>query len=332
MLILGIETTCDETSAAVVEDGLTLRSNIVSTQEKLHLRFGGVVPEIACRAHVEAVLPVIDRAMEDARVTLREIDAIAVATTPGLIGALLIGLTSAKTLAWLMKVPLLAVNHLHAHIFASKLEFGHSLQFPTVSLLVSGGHTSLYLSQSETQHLLLGATLDDAVGEAFDKVAKLLGLAYPGGPEIERIAQEGNPVVPFPRPYLEPGSLDFSFSGLKTAVLYHYQGLQKTKERLSRKDIADIAASFQEAVIDVLVNKTLLALERHPVKGVVLGGGVACNSRLRNRLAQALENVPVRLYYPSPVLCTDNAAMVAGLGYYEYLEKNLASLEVEAAA
>ncbi|HHT9118264.1 MAG TPA: tRNA (adenosine(37)-N6)-threonylcarbamoyltransferase complex transferase subunit TsaD [Candidatus Hypogeohydataceae bacterium YC38] len=333
MLILGIETTCDETSAAVVEDGLILRSNIVSTQERLHLRFGGVVPEIACRAHVEAVLPAVDRALEDARIILREIDAIAVATTPGLIGALLIGLTSAKTLAWLLKVPLLAVNHLHAHIFASKLEFGHSLQFPTISLLVSGGHTSLYLSQSETQHLLLGATLDDAVGEAFDKVAKLLGLAYPGGPEIERIAQEGDPTaVPFPRPYLEPGSLDFSFSGLKTAVLYHYQGLQKIKGRLSKKEIADIAASFQEAVVDVLVNKTLLALERHPVKGVVLGGGVACNSRLRNRLAQALENVPVRLYYPPPVLCTDNAAMVAGLGYYEYLEKNLASLEVEAVA
>ncbi|MFQ5956436.1 MAG: tRNA (adenosine(37)-N6)-threonylcarbamoyltransferase complex transferase subunit TsaD [Candidatus Brocadiales bacterium] len=333
MLILGIETSCDETSAAVVEDGCNIRSNIVSTQEQLHLRFGGVVPEIACRAHIEAMLPVIDKALDDARIHLEDIDAVAVATTPGLIGALLIGLTTAKTLSWLLKVPLIAVNHLHCHIIASRLEYGEDLQFPTISFVISGGHTSLFLSKSETNHLPLGATLDDAAGEAFDKVAKLLGLGYPGGPEIDRMSLGGDPAsVPFPRPYLEAGSLDFSFSGLKTAVLYYYQDLQKCKETLSHQEIADIAASFQEAVVDVLVDKTLSALERHRVSGVILGGGVTCNSRLRKRFSQALEGTPVRLYCPSLILCTDNAAMVASMGYYKYLEGDLSTLEAEAVA
>ncbi len=333
MLILGIETSCDETSAAVVEDGCNILSNIVSSQEQLHLKFGGVVPEIACRAHIEAILPVIDNALRDARTQLKDIDAVALATTPGLIGALLIGLTAAKTLSWLLKLPLIAVNHLHAHILASRLEYGEELRFPALGFVISGGHTSLFLSRSETDHLALGATLDDAAGEAFDKVAKLLGLGYPGGPEIDRISMSGNPAsVSFPRSYLEPGSLDFSFSGLKTAVLYHYQGLQRRKGELNRQEVADISASFQEAVVDVLVNKTLLALKRHRVNGVILGGGVACNSRLRKRFSLALEDLPVRLFCPSPKLCTDNAAMVACLGYYKYLERDFSTLEVEAVA
>lgn len=333
MLILGIETSCDETSAAVVEDGCKTLSNIVSTQERLHLRFGGVVPEIACRAHIEAILPAIDKALGDADVRLKDVDAVALASTPGLIGALLIGLTAAKTLSWLLNVPLIAVNHLHAHILASRLEYGENLRFPTISFVISGGHTSLFLSHSETDHRPLGATLDDAAGEAFDKVAKLLGLGYPGGPEIDRISLGGNPAsVPFPRSYLESGSLDFSFSGLKTAVLYHCQDMKGRKGELNRQEIADISASFQEAVVDVLVNKTLLALKRHRVGGVILGGGVSCNSRLRERFSQALGEIPVKLYCPSPTLCTDNAAMVASLGYYKYLERNFATLEVEAVA
>lgn len=342
MLILGIESSCDETSVAVVEDGLHVRSNLVSTQEKLHLKFGGVVPEIACRAHLESLLPILDEALKAAGITLKDLDAVAVTTTPGLIGALLIGLTTAKTLAWTLNIPLIAIHHLQAHIFAAKLEFGHAIEFPCLSLVVSGGHTSLFLSSKETQHQLLGATLDDAAGEAFDKVAKLLGLGYPGGPAIDNLAREGNPAaISFPRSYLEPGSLDFSFSGLKTAVLYHYQGLLKTKAPLSRSELADLVASFQEAVVDVLVEKTILALNRigsglalgrHPVKGVILGGGVASNSRLRAKLSKALKERNIRPYLPSPQLCTDNAAIVAGLAYYKYLEGELASLEVEAVA
>ncbi|HHT9120079.1 MAG TPA: tRNA (adenosine(37)-N6)-threonylcarbamoyltransferase complex transferase subunit TsaD [Candidatus Hypogeohydataceae bacterium YC41] len=340
MLILGIETSCDETSVAVVEDGLCIRSNLVSTQEKLHLKFGGVVPEIACRAHLESLLPILDEALKGAGVTLKDLDAIAVTNTPGLIGALLIGVTAAKALAWALRLPLIAINHLHAHIFASKLEYGHAPEFPCLSLVVSGGHTSLFLSNKETQHQLLGATLDDAAGEAFDKVAKLLGLGYPGGPAIDNIAREGSPAaILFPRSYLEPGSLDFSFSGLKTAVLYHYQELVGARRAvpltpvpLTRKELADLAASFQEAVVDVLVEKTLLALRKHPVKGVALGGGVASNSRLRQKLARALEERHIQPYFPSPKLCTDNAAIVAGLAYYKYLERDMASLEVEAVA
>ncbi len=332
-MILGIETSCDETSVATVENGHNVLSNVVSTQERLHQRFGGVVPEIACRAHIETILPVIDKALKDARVSLRDVDAVAVATTPGLIGALLIGITTAKALSWSLKVPLIAVNHLHAHILASRLEYGGELHFPTISFVISGGHTSLFLSHSETDHQALGATLDDAAGEAFDKVAKLLGLGYPGGPEIDRISQEGNPAaVSFPRSYLEPGSLDFSFSGLKTAVLYHYKGLQKRGDKIDRPEIADIAASFQEAVVDVLVNKTLIALKRHNLNRVILGGGVSCNSRLRKRFSQALADANVKLYCPPPLLCTDNAAMVACLGYYKSLRRDISTLEVEAVA
>ena len=333
MLILGIETSCDETSAAVVKDGKEIVSSIILSQDVLHRQFGGVVPEIACRAHLESIVSVINSALSDAKVQLAEIDAIAVVNTPGLVGALLIGVTAAKTLCLALDVPLLAINHLHAHIYANNLEH-ENIPYPTISLVVSGGHTTLFLSESETKHTPLGWTIDDAAGEAFDKVSKILGLGYPGGPVIDKLARCGNRrAVTFPRAYLEKDSLDFSFSGLKTAVLYHYRG-QDAKTSGSKtpsdQEIADIAASFQEAVVDVLIDKTVLASRMYNVRGIALGGGVAANSRLRQRLQEVSKEIGIPVYCPSPKLCTDNAAMVAGLAYKKYLEGDISLLDVEA--
>jgi N6-L-threonylcarbamoyladenine synthase len=333
MFILGIETSCDETSAAVVKDGREIVSNIILSQEVLHRQFGGVVPEIACRAHLESIISVVDNALIDAKIQLAEIDAIAVVNTPGLIGALLIGMTAAKTLCMVLDIPLITVNHLHAHIYANNLE-SEDIPYPVVSLVVSGGHTALFLSESETKHLLLGGTIDDAAGEAFDKVSKILGLGYPGGPIIDKLARQGNRnAVAFPRSYLERGSLDFSFSGLKTAVLYYYRG-QDSKmsksETPSDQKVADIAASFQEAVVDVLVDKTILASKVYNTRGILIGGGVAANSSLRQRMKDRSEEINIPIYFPSPKLCTDNAAMVAGLAYKKYLEGDIAQLDIEA--
>ncbi len=334
MIILGIETSCDETSASVVEDGIKVHSNIVASQQELHSRFGGVVPEIACRAHTDTIITVIDKAVTEANIKLSDIDAISVANTPGLIGALLIGLTTAKTLSWLLGIPLITINHLHAHIYASKIEH-EDIDYPAISLVVSGGHTSLFLTQSETRHTQVGGTIDDAAGEAFDKVGKILGLGYPAGPEIDTISQKGNgKAILFPRSYLKKDSLDFSFSGVKTAVLYHCLG-QDSKNtgempELKDREIADLAASFQEAVVDVLVNKTIFAATKFTARSIILGGGVACNSRLRQRLADAAKQRDIPLYYPSKKLCMDNAAMVAGLAYHKYDEEAFSGLEVEA--
>jgi len=334
MIILGIETSCDETSASVVEDGIKVHSNIVASQQELHSRFGGVVPEIACRAHTDTIITVIDKAVTEANIKLSDIDAISVANTPGLIGALLIGLTTAKTLSWLLGIPLITINHLHAHIYASKIEH-EDIDYPAISLVVSGGHTSLFLTQSETRHTQVGGTIDDAAGEAFDKVGKILGLGYPAGPEIDTISQKGNgKAILFPRSYLKKDSLDFSFSGVKTAVLYHCLG-QDSKNtgempELKDREIADLAASFQEAVVDVLVNKTIFAATKFSARSIILGGGVACNSRLRQRLADAAKQRDIPLYYPSKKLCMDNAAMVAGLAYHKYDEEAFSGLEVEA--
>ena len=334
MIILGIETSCDETSASVVEDGIKVHSNIVASQQELHSRFGGVVPEIACRAHTDTIITVIDKAVTEANIKLSDIDAISVANTPGLIGALLIGLTTAKTLSWLLGIPLITINHLHAHIYASKIEH-EDIDYPAISLVVSGGHTSLFLTQSETRHTQVGGTIDDAAGEAFDKVGKILGLGYPAGPEIDTISQKGNgKAILFPRSYLKKDSLDFSFSGVKTAVLYHCMG-QDSKNtgempELKDREIADLAASFQEAVVDVLVNKTIFAATKFSARSIILGGGVACNSRLRQRLADAAKQRDIPLYYPSKKLCMDNAAMVAGLAYHKYDEEAFSGLEVEA--
>ena len=317
MLALGIDTSCDETAAAVVADGREIRANVVASQVPLHRRFGGVVPEIACRAHTENVTRVVARALDDAGIGLADLDGVAVTNRPGLIGALLVGVTAGKAVALAHDLPLIGVNHIEAHVFAAGLE-SEDLPLPAVALVVSGGHTSLFLVRGIGDMEELGRTTDDAAGEAFDKASTILDLGYPGGPAIEEAARGGDPAsVPFKRPYLSPDSLDFSFSGIKTAILYHARG-QDTKRSLTGLlpgvDVAGTAASFQEAIVDVLVRKTVLATERTGAGHVVLGGGVAANGRLRERMAAAASKAGVTFRVPPPALCTDNAAMVAAVG------------------
>jgi N6-L-threonylcarbamoyladenine synthase len=336
MKILGIETSCDETCAAVVSDGRRVLSSVVATQIEIHRKYGGVVPEIASRAHIEALVPVVAEALQEARTPADALDAVAVVHRPGLIGSLLLGLTAAKTLAWLRGVPLVGVNHIEGHIYAACLE-RDALPFPCVSLIVSGGHTSLYRSEGPADHRLLGATTDDAAGEAFDKVASLLGLEYPGGPSIDRAAEGGNPkAVTFPRSWLGPDSFDFSFSGLKTAVLYHVRGKGAEAKRratlLAPEETADVAASFQEAVVDVLVTKTLRAAEASGVDRVIVGGGVAANRRLRARFQEEAGRAGIEVLLPAMRFCTDNAAMVAGLAYHYARAGRFADLDLEARA
>ncbi|MFO7908166.1 MAG: tRNA (adenosine(37)-N6)-threonylcarbamoyltransferase complex transferase subunit TsaD [Pirellulaceae bacterium] len=315
MLVLAIETTCDETAAAVVTDELQVRSSVVASQDSLHERFQGVVPEVAARAHVERILPVIDEALRRARVTLQDISAVAVANTPGLAGSLLVGLVAAKTLCVALQKPLVAVNHLQAHIYACRIASGREV-FPCVGLIVSGGHTSLYQCRTPTKFEVLGSTIDDAAGEAFDKVASMLGLPYPGGPVISRAAEEGNPnAYAFPRSFLQdPDRLDFSFSGLKTAVRYSITGMGKqdfSTLQLPRQQVANLAASFQQAVIDCLVGKAMLALRKTGLSRLCVGGGVAANTRLREQLRLAAEEAEVELHIAPMSLCTDNAVMGA---------------------
>lgn len=333
IIILGIETSCDETAAAVVADGSKILSSVVASQTDLHERFGGVVPEIASRAHVERILPVVAEAMEKAQVSAEQIDAVAVANQPGLTIALMVGVTAAKTLAWAWDKPLIAVNHVHAHLQSAILD-RESVDLPAVALIVSGGHTLLYDVESPLDLHLLGGTIDDAAGEAFDKVATILHLPYPGGPSIEKIAWEGNPrVIDFPRSLLEKDSLNFSFSGLKTAVLYHCQGQdmkgQNRVETMSRWEIADIAASFQAAVIDVLIEKTRRAVEKVQAKTVLLGGGVAANGALREAMDQLCRQKGLTLLIAPKPLCTDNAAMAASLAYWKYRAGQFADLTLE---
>ena len=314
MLILCIETTCDETAAAVVTDELAVLSSVVATQDRLHERFGGVVPEIASRAHLERIVPVIDEALRKANVTLAQIDAVAVANTPGLAGSLLVGLTAAKTIALACGIPLLAVNHLQAHIYACRIASGRDV-FPCVGLIVSGGHSSLYRCSGPVDFELLGGTIDDAAGEAFDKVASLLGLSFPGGPAIERAAAGGNALAyALPRPLLGDASrLDFSFSGLKTAVRYSIArpGQEAENVELTPDQVRDLAASFQEAVVDCLVGKAALALARTGLATLCVGGGVAANRRLRERLEALAVERGIALHIPPHALCTDNAVMGA---------------------
>jgi N6-L-threonylcarbamoyladenine synthase len=315
MRILTIETTCDETAAAVVTDDLTVLSSVVASQDQLHRRFAGVVPEIAARAHVERILPVIDETLARAKTKLAEIDAFAVANTPGLAGSLLVGLVAAKMLCAATGKPLVAINHLHAHISACRMAAGRDV-FPCVGLIVSGGHTSLYRCAAATEFEYLGGTIDDAAGEAFDKVAAMLGLAYPGGPAISKAAESGNArAYNFPRGLAHgPETLNFSFSGLKTAVRYAIAGPGKPdfKEvRLSNQQIADLAASFQVAVVDSLVSKSLLALEKTGLRTRCVGGGVAANRLLRERLETASLERGFELHIAPPELCTDNAVMGA---------------------
>ncbi len=321
MLVLGIDSSCDETAAAVVRDGREQLSSVVASQTELHRRFGGVVPEIACRAHVENYPWAVAEALSRAGVTLEAVDGIAVTNRPGLVNALLVGVAAAKGIALARGLPLVGVDHIVAHIHAAFLAPGGGPGFPNVSLVVSGGHTSLYLCRSEREHELIGATLDDAAGEAFDKVAQLLALPYPGGPSVEKAAKGGDPSK-FPLPRTSPGkdSLDFSFSGLKTAVLYRAFGQDvrpgDARAATPKVEVAHVAASFQEAVVDVLVEKTLLAVRRTGVREVVIGGGVAANTLLRDRIASEGGRAGLRVVVPPRALCTDNAAMVAVSGYF----------------
>ena len=333
--ILGIETSCDETAAAVVADGHIVKSSVVASQTKLHEKYGGVVPELASRAHLEKICPVINEALTQANVTKDDVDAIAVANQPGLTVALVVGVTSAKTLSMAWEKPLIAINHLHAHM-QSALMNQSDIKLPAVALIVSGGHTSLYDYHSPLEPKLLGCTIDDAAGEAFDKVAMILGLPYPGGPSIEQAAKDGNPnAIDFPRTMLSKNSLDFSFSGIKTAVLYHCQGQdmkgQNKVALMSQKEISDIAASFQKAVVDVIVKKTRRAVERTQARTVLLGGGVAANAALRDALQQMCDSSePSRkLMIAEKRYCTDNAVMVASLAYHKYKAKLFADLSLE---
>jgi N6-L-threonylcarbamoyladenine synthase len=313
--LLAIESTCDETAAAVIDDGLQVLGEVVASQEKLHEAYRGVVPEIAARAHVEQILPVIDQALKRAGITLSDLDAIAVANTPGLAGSLLVGVVAAKSLALALNVPLVGINHLYGHIYACKVAAAKEM-FPCIGLVVSGGHTNLFRCDNGTAFRLLGATVDDAAGEAFDKVASMLGLPFPGGPALSRLAVEGNPsAYRFPRAFMdEPDRLQFSFSGLKTAVRYLLTGPGKCDFRsldIPRQTAADIAASFQEAVVDCLVQKSMRAVELSGMQRLCVGGGVAANSRLRESLTQQAAARNVELLIAPPRLCTDNAVLGA---------------------
>ena len=310
MKVLGIETSCDETAAAVVEDGTRVLSNQISSQVEIHARYGGIVPEVASRQHTLSIIPIIRQAMAEAKVGWDDIDGIAVTIGPGLAGSLLTGVNAAKAISLARGLPLTGVNHLEGHIYANWLTEG-SLDFPLVCLVVSGGHTDLVLVRDHRDYTLLGQTRDDAAGEAFDKAARLLGLGYPGGPAIERAARSGTAAIPLPRAWLK-GTLDFSFSGVKTALLRLVEGGGFSS---SASAPADAAASFQEAVVDVLVTKTVAAARDHHARQVLLAGGVAANASLRQTLIAAS---PIPVLVPQPILCTDNAAMIAACGCFQF--------------
>lgn len=333
-MILGIETSCDETAVAVLEgtgdpspSAIKLRSNIIASQIALHRQFGGVVPEVASRCHVETIIPVMDQALSEAGVSLSDITVVAATHGPGLVGAVLVGLSAAKALALAQDIPFVGVNHIEAHMYANFIEHP-DLAPPFVCLVVSGGHSDLIYLKNYGDYEVMGRTRDDAAGEAFDKVARTLGLSYPGGPAIDLASGEGDSqAVRFPRAFLEEGSYDFSFSGLKTAVV-NYVANARRKER--EVFVPDIAASFQEAVVDVLVTKTLRAACEIGVNTVALAGGVAANSRLRQELSRRAIEKGMDVRYPSPILCTDNAAMVACVGYFRLVSGELSSLDLPA--
>ena len=325
ILTLGIETSCDDTAAAVISGGREILSNIISTQIPVHQKFGGVVPEIASRKHIVNIMPVIDEAINTAGVKLNDINQIAVTYGPGLVGALLVGVSAAKTLAFALKIPLVAVNHLEGHIFANFLS-APNLEPPFLALVVSGGHSSLINMKGYNEFELIGQTRDDAAGEAFDKIARVMNLPYPGGPQIDKLAKEGNPdAIDFPR--AKVSDFDFSFSGLKSAVLNYLNSAQMKGEEINK---ADVAASFQKAVIDSLIDKTIDAAEKFKLKKIVLAGGVAANSQLEENLRGSCQSLGLEFFYPTKILCTDNAAMIACRGYYQSLVKNFAPMTLNA--
>ena len=311
---MGIESSCDETAAAVVKNGREVLSNIISSQIVIHRKFGGVVPEIASRKHIENIMPVIDAALREANVSLEQIDAVAVTYGPGLVGALLVGLSAAKSLAWAADKPLIGVNHLEGHVFANFLA-DEDLKPPFMALVVSGGHTALLKVTGYNSFELLGQTRDDAAGEAFDKIARVMGLPYPGGPEIERLAMGGNdeamhfPLAKLDKPY------EFSFSGLKSAVINYLHNQEQAGREVNR---SDVAASFQRAVVDALVKQAVQAMQAMGYQKIVLAGGVSANKTLQNTLTQAMEGIGAQLVHPTPILCTDNAVMIACRGYFMY--------------
>lgn len=323
--ILGIETSCDETSAAVIEDGRTILSNVISSQIESHKRFGGVVPEVASRHHVENITLIIEQALQEAACTWDDIHAIAVTCGPGLVGALLVGVAAAKSIAFARGIPLVGVHHIAGHIYANR--FVKELEFPLLALVVSGGHTELVYMKEHGSYEIIGQTRDDAVGEAYDKVARSLGLPYPGGPHIDRLAQEGTASIPLPRAWLEAGSYDFSFSGLKSAVL---NVLHNANQRGETIEPADLAASFQASVVEVLVEKAFRLMKERPVKQLLLAGGVAANKGLREALTSRAAVEGVELIIPPLSLCTDNAAMIAGAGYIGYQKGMLADMDLNA--
>lgn len=327
MNILGIDTSCDDTSAAVVTDGELVLSSVVHSQIELHHPYGGVVPELASREHLRNIIPVVDQALNAAKVKIKDLDGIAVTIGPGLIGSLLVGLYYAKALAYVHQFPLIGVNHLEGHILSIFLE-DNPPDFPFVALTVSGGHTSLYHVKGFGDYVQLGQTLDDAAGEAFDKVARVLGLGYPGGRPIEKLARSGkNDKIPFPRAYMSRDSLDFSFSGLKTAVALYVKKWRQGDE--IGVQLADIAASFQEAVIEVLANKLMIAGEKMGVHSIVIAGGVACNQTLREKVRDLALEKKMGFYYPRPAYCTDNGAMIAATGYHRLETGERAELSVD---
>jgi N6-L-threonylcarbamoyladenine synthase len=334
-LVLGIESSCDETAAALVRGGREILSSSVHSQAAIHAQWGGVVPEVAGRSHLQKIMPVIDDALSKARLTLDEVDAIAVTTKPGLIGSLLIGVSAAKALAWVRGLPLVGVHHIEAHVYAATMEH-EMVPYPCLALVVSGGHSALYRAESPLEMRQLATTRDDAAGEAFDKVAHILGLGYPGGPHVSKLAEGGDAkAFPFPRFRAKDGQLGFSFSGLKTAVLYNVRGQDARAPTPAPEDIprrADVAASFEAAVVDALVEETLRAARIERLSTVLVAGGVACNRRLRAEMTARAAAAGVRALFPSPAYCTDNAVMIAGLGYELVAAGRLADLTLDAAS